>query len=972
MKHKPSQLKIIGARVHNLKNVNLTIPKDQLIVFTGLSGSGKSSLAFDTIYAEGQRRYVESLSSYARQFLEKVDKPDVEHIEGLSPAISIDQKTSSHNPRSTVGTVTEIYDYLRVLFASIGKVFCPECGKPVQKQSVEEIMMQLLNVGATLCGCPQKTTNNNDSTNNKITGQPDENIHGQPHRVAPTVLILAPLVRGKKGEFKNLVETITKNGFSRFRFDGKIYRTDEEFTCNKNIRHNLEIVVDRLKIDPNEKSRLFESIETALKAGKGLVIIKNLDTEEETLFSENFTCPDCQINLPEISPRLFSFNSPYGACEKCKGLGDIFDFDPDLIIENPDLPIKLATQKALNLDGTYYGQYAENLAYRNGFNLDIPYKDLTKEQKQIIFYGDKNKTWEGIIGNLKRRYYQTQSEGMRFFLQSFMSAKTCPVCQGTRLNKHALSVKIQDKNIYDITNFSILDAFDFFEKIDLTEKEKEISKLILREIKERLSFLIKVGLTYITLSRKAGTLSGGEFQRIRLATQIGSGLTGVLYILDEPSIGLHQRDNQKLIETLIRLRDIGNTVIVVEHDEETIRIADYVVDIGPGAGKSGGEIIFAGKVKDLLKSTKSITAKYLNGLEKIEVPNERRFFKKQPYLTIEGAKENNLKNLTVKFPLKKLIAITGVSGSGKSTLINEILNKALMKHFYKSKENPGKYDKILGSENLDKIITIDQSPIGRTPRSNPATYTQVFTPIRELFAELREAKIRGYKPGRFSFNTKGGRCETCSGDGMIKIEMHFLTDVYVTCEVCKGKRYNTETLEVKFKGLNIADVLNLTVAEALELFKNIPAIESKLRTLHDVGLDYIHLGQSATTLSGGEAQRIKLARELSKRSTGKTLYLLDEPTTGLHFADIKKLLDVLDKLVASGNTVIVIEHNLDVIKTADHIIDLGPEGGDQGGEIVAEGTPEEVAKNKKSHTGKFLHIGVCREMRNFFKIEGIN
>lgn len=913
-----NELKIIGARVHNLKNVNLALPKNKLIVFTGLSGSGKSSLAFDTIYAEGQRRYVESLSSYARQFLEKLDKPDVEHIEGLAPAISIDQKTSSHNPRSIVGTITEIYDYLRILFANIGKPTCPNCGKPIQKQSIEEIVSQILI-------------------------WPEDTL----------ILILAPLVRGKKGEFKNLIEGIVKNGFSRFRLDGQIYHTEDNLEIDKKVKHNLEIVVDRIRINQSEKTRLFESIETALKEAKGLVLVEKVDTKEGVLFSENFSCIDCQINIPEISPRLFSFNSPYGACEKCKGLGDIFDFDPDLIIEDPNLPLRLATQKSLNLDGTYYGESAAALAKNHGYNLEMSFNNLNSDQKNIFLYGDAN-IWEGVIGNLKRRYYQTASEGMRFFLQGFMSAKTCSECHGKRLNNLALSVKIQGRSISEVTNLSTLDCNNFFNELKLTEKEAEIAKLILKEIRERLSFLIKVGLTYIALDRKASTLSGGELQRIRLATQIGSGLTGVLYILDEPSIGLHQRDNERLIETLFRLRDLGNTVIVVEHDEEIMRRSDFIVDIGPGAGKAGGEIIFAGPLAQLLESNTSCTARFLNGTEKIEIPKKRRSFKDQKFLTIVKAEENNLKKITVNFPLKKFIAVTGVSGSGKSSLINDILNNALMKYFYKSKEPVGKHEEILGIEHLDKVITIDQSPIGRTPRSNPATYTQLFTPMRELFAELREAKIRGYKAGRFSFNTKGGRCEACSGDGMIKIEMHFLADMYVTCEVCKGKRYNSETLEVKFKGYTIADVLDFTVQEALAVFKNFPQIANKLQTLVEVGLDYIHLGQSATTLSGGEAQRIKLARELSKRSTGKTIYLLDEPTTGLHFADIKKLLDVLNRLTETGNTVIVIEHNLDVIKTADHIIDLGPEGGDKGGFIVAEGTPEQVAKSKKSYTAEFL------------------
>lgn len=920
-----NQLVISGARVHNLKNVTVTLPKNQLIVFTGLSGSGKSSLAFDTIYAEGQRRYVESLSAYARQFLDKLEKPDVDTIEGLSPAISIDQKTASHNPRSTVGTITEIYDYLRLLFASIGIPICYVCGKPIQKQSVQEIFEQIM------------------------SWEPETSI-----------MILAPLIQGKKGEHRQLIETLQKDGFSRYRLDGKICHTSDPVTMDKAKKHNLEIVVDRLKINTENKDRLFDSLETALKSSKGLVLIEKTDTNETVLFSENFTCPTCQINMGEISPRLFSFNAPYGACKNCNGLGDIYDFDPDLVVEDPSLPARLATQKCLNLDGTYYGERADRLARKYGFSLNTPYKNLTSDQQRVLLYGESETyfeshvIWEGIITNMRRRYYQTASEQMQTFLRGFMTAKACPECSGKRLNKEALAVKIQGLSIADMTGYTIKDLCHFFAaELILTEKEQLISKLILKEINERLSFLMHVGLTYLALDRKASTLSGGEYQRIRLATQIGSGLTGVLYILDEPSIGLHQRDNQRLIQTLTRLRDLGNTVIVVEHDEETIRLADYVLDIGPGAGKHGGEIIFSGTVPELLADKKSLTAQYLNGIKTIAVPNHRRT-QANRFLEILGAKENNLKNINVKFPLGQLVCVTGVSGSGKSSLINHILYKSLMRHYYQSKDTPGKHDSIQGLEHIDKVITIDQSPIGRTPRSNPATYTQLFTPIRELFAQTRDAKIRGYAAGRFSFNVKGGRCESCEGDGLVKIEMHFLSDVYVTCEVCQGKRYNSQTLEVKYKGLTISDILGLSVDEALPIFENIPQIYSKLAVLNEVGLGYIHLGQSATTLSGGEAQRIKLAKELSKRSTGKTIYLLDEPTTGLHFEDIQKLLKVLNRLVDTGNTVIVIEHNLDVIKTADYIIDLGPEGGDAGGQLIATGTPEDVAKIPASYTGQFL------------------
>ncbi|MFC1617614.1 excinuclease ABC subunit UvrA, partial [Candidatus Margulisiibacteriota bacterium] len=848
-------------------------------------------------FAEGQRRYVESLSAYARQFLGKIDKPDVDAIDGLSPAISIDQKTAPHNPRSTVGTTTEIYDYLRLFFASIGTPYCYNCGKTIQKQSIQEI-------------------------NNQVTKKYKEQ----------SILVLAPIVRGQKGEHKQILENAQKQGFSRVRINGEISRLTEVKPIEKNKKNTIEIVIDRVTVNDENKERLFESLETALKQTKGLVFVEDINSGQNHLFCENFICPDCGISFSEVSPRLFSFNSPYGACKKCNGLGDIYDFDPDLIIDDPNLPVRLVTQKCLNLDGTYYGKGLEKLARQKGFSINTPFKDLNADQKQFFLFGHKVRDhfghllWEGVITNLRRRYYQTASEGMRMFMRSFMRAKTCPECKGKRLNNEALAIKITDKTIADMTHMSILELESFFQNIKLTPKELEITKLILKEIKARLLFLLKVGLTYLTLDRKAATLSGGEYQRIRLATQIGSSLSGVLYVLDEPSIGLHHKDNQRLIETLMKLRDLDNTVIVVEHDEDMMRKADYIVDIGPGAGKHGGEIIFSGTPNNLLKDHKSVTAKYLNGIKKIKTPATRRKNQKQNYLEVIKAAENNLKKINVKFPLGKLVCVTGVSGSGKSSLVNEILYKGLMRHFYRSREFPGLHEAILGLENLDKVIIIDQSAIGRTPRSNPATYTQAFTPIRELFAKTRDAKIRGYAPGRFSFNVKGGRCETCQGDGLIKIEMHFLPDVYVTCDVCKSKRYNEQTLEVKYKGYTISDVLNMTVNEAADVFENIPQIKQKLITLIDVGLGYIHLGQSATTLSGGEAQRIKLARELSKRSTGKTLYLLDEPTTGLHFDDINKLLKVLNRLVDSGNSIIVIEHNLDVIKTADHIIDLGPEG----------------------------------------------
>ncbi len=933
-----SEIRIQGARVHNLKNVSLTLPRDALIVFTGLSGSGKSSLAFDTIYAEGQRRYMESLSAYARQFLDKMDKPDVDKIEGLSPAISIDQKSASHNPRSTVGTVTEIYDYIRLLYGSIGTPHCPKCKRPISSMSIQEMTDNIFN-------------------------WPDET----------QLTILSPLVTEKKGEHREIVERLKKEGFSRIKVNGTIHRLADTLVLDKNKKHTIQLVVDRVSINSDNRARLFQSLETAITQSKGLVIVERSDTQEDHLFSETFSCPECDIALEELSPRLFSFNSPVGACPACNGLGECFDFDPDLVIEKPGNTCKTATGKVLNLDGTHYGKQAEKTAKKFGFTLSERYNALTEEQRNVLLYGGPeavednpflNHTneeyqgiwgdWEGIITNLRRRYFQTQSEGMRFFFRGYMSAKPCITCQGSRLRATALAVTVTDLSIADMMKMNVERLLGFFETVNFTEKQREIVGQVQKEILHRLSFLKNVGLDYLTLDRKAGTLSGGEFQRIRLATQIGAGLTGVLYVLDEPSIGLHQRDNERLIETLKHLRDLGNTLIVVEHDEDTIREADHIVEIGPGAGKNGGEIIFSGSQKEFQKNGTGLTAQYLQGKKEIAIPNIRRAPKDRGELVIEGATENNLKDVTVRIPLGRIVCVTGVSGSGKSTLIDDVLHKALMRHFHKSKERPGKHKAIEGLQHLDKIITIDQSPIGRTPRSNPATYTGVFTPVRELFEESREAKVRGYKAGRFSFNVKGGRCEACEGDGQIKIEMHFLSDVFVLCDVCKGKRYNKETLEVTYKGYTISDILMMTVNEGCDVFEAHPSIHTKLKTLQDVGLGYIQLGQNAATLSGGEAQRIKLAKELSKRETGRTLYLLDEPTTGLHFEDIKKLLEVINRLVDSGNTVVVIEHNLDVIKTSDYLIDLGPEGGYKGGHIIAEGTPEEVAQNKKSFTGKFL------------------
>ena len=926
---------IKGARENNLKNIDVQIPRNKFVVITGLSGSGKSSLAFDTIYAEGQRRYVESLSSYARQFLGQMDKPDVDYIEGLSPAISIDQKTTNKNPRSTVGTVTEIYDYLRLLYARVGTVYCPSCGKEIKKQSIDQIVDKVMTL-------PERTK----------------------------LQVLSPVVRGRKGEHVKLLEKIKKDGFVRVRVDGEIYELEEDIKLEKNIKHNIEIIVDRIIIKEGIEGRLSDSIETALKLGEGLVIIQQLEGEE-TLYSENFACPDCNINIEEITPRMFSFNSPYGKCEKCDGLGTLMEISKDLVVDT-NLSINqgaIKVWKSLKED-SWSRALIEGLSKKYKFDLDTPLKDLGENIIDIILYGNKGEKYqveftrdgekatmmyhfEGIIPNLQRRYLETNSDYMRNEIESYMSDKKCPKCKGARLRKESLSVKVGDYTIDKVCNMAIRDELDFFESLNLSEKDKKVSEQILKEIKERLSFLKDVGLDYLTLSRSASTLSGGESQRIRLATQIGSSLVGVLYILDEPSIGLHQRDNDRLLATLKNLRDLGNTLIVVEHDEDTMREADYIIDIGPGAGYHGGEVVAAGTPKEIMVNENSLTGQYLSGVKKIEVPTTRRPHEKG-YLEIKGANENNLKNVNVKIPLGVITCVTGVSGSGKSTLINQVLYKAVAKKINRSKVEPGEFKEILGIENIDKIVDIDQSPIGRTPRSNPATYTGVFDYIREIFSQTVEAKMKGYKPGRFSFNVKGGRCESCSGDGIIKIEMQFLSDVYIPCEVCKGSRYNRETLEVKYKGKTIADVLDMTVEEALEFFENIPKIKNKLQTLYDVGLSYVKLGQPSTQLSGGEAQRVKLSTELSKRSTGKTLYILDEPTTGLHIEDVKRLISIIQRLAENGNTVVIIEHNLDVIKCADYIIDLGPEGGDKGGEIVAKGTPEEVSKNNNSYTGKYL------------------
>jgi len=930
-----------GAKEHNLKNLDIKLPRNKFIVITGLSGSGKSSLAFDTIYAEGQRRYVESLSAYARQFLGQMQKPDVEFIDGLSPAISIDQKTTSRNPRSTVGTVTEIYDYLRLLFANIGVPYCPKCGKKITSQSVDQIIDQVLKF-----------------------------------EKGSKIQIIAPIIRGRKGEYKKELENIRKEGFVRVKIDNVVYDlTTDNIKIDKNKKHNIGIVIDRLIIKENMNKRLSDSIEIALEKSDGLVIIEK-NRNEEILFSQKLACHECGISINEITPRMFSFNTPYGACERCNGLGRLLEIDEDLIIPNKDLSLKDGAIKVagfnINKNSTYYMSVLKALGEKYGFRLDIPYKDLDEKVKQVILYGVNNEkidinykhkhdtqlysysnTYEGVINIIKRRHKETGSNHMRRYYESFMSPNPCPKCHGKRLNDEVLAIKINGYNIFDITQLPINECKAFFQNIKLSQKEQLISEQILKEINERLNFLVNVGLEYLTLSRQASTLSGGEAQRIRLATQIGSGLVGVLYILDEPSIGLHQKDNAKLLETLIKMKDLGNTLIVVEHDTETIKKADHIIDMGPGAGIHGGYVVAQGCYDDILSVSESITSQYLIGKKEISIPQSRR----KPngkYIKVFEAAENNLKKINVEIPLGVMTCITGVSGSGKSSLVNEIIYKELVHILNRSNIKSGKHKKIEGIEYLDKVIDINQSPIGRTPRSNPATYTGVFDNIRDIFALTKEARTRGYLKGRFSFNVKGGRCEACSGDGIIKIAMHFLPDVYVPCEVCKGKRYNRETLEIRYKGKNIAQVLDMTVEEALEFFNNIPKIKRKMQLLYDVGLGYIKIGQPSTTLSGGEAQRIKLATELAKRSTGRTLYILDEPTTGLHIDDVNKLMKILNKLVEGGNSVIIIEHNLDVIKCADYIIDLGPDGGDKGGTIIAKGTPEEICKIKESYTGNFL------------------
>lgn len=931
-------IKIRGANEHNLKNIDLEIPRNEFVVLTGLSGSGKSSLAFDTIYAEGQRRYMESLSSYARQFLGQMEKPNVESIEGLSPAISIDQKSTNKNPRSTVGTVTEIYDYLRLLYARVGIPHCPNCGKEIKKQTVDQMVDQIMEL-------PERTK----------------------------IQLLAPVVRGRKGMHQKLFEKAKRSGYVRVQVDGNMYELTEDIVLDKNIKHNIEIVVDRLVVKEGIEKRLTDSIENVLDLANGLMTVDVIGGEP-IQFSQSFSCPDCEISIDEIEPRSFSFNNPFGACPECFGLGYKMEFDEDLMIPDKSLSLAEGAVQVLGWQSStdpksFTYAILKALAKEYEFDLNTPYQDLPQDIRDMFLHGTNGKsvkvyyrgqrgegvydiTFEGLIKNVERRYRETGSETMKQEYETFMRITPCKVCKGQRLKRESLAVTVGDKNIHEVTTLSIRKLQQFFEELKLTEQQELIGKQIIKEIKARVGFLVDVGLEYLTLARPTGTLSGGEAQRIRLATQIGSGLVGVAYILDEPSIGLHQRDNDKLLATLNHLKELGNTLIVVEHDEDTMLAADYIVDIGPGAGEHGGEVVAVGNAQQIMKNKKSITGAYLSGRIQIPIPEERR--KPTGYLTVKGAKENNLKNIDVDIPLGVMTCITGVSGSGKSSLTNEILYKTLAKKLNRARTIPGAHDKIEGIEQLDKVIDIDQSPIGRTPRSNPATYTGVFDMIRNLFAATPDAKARGYKKGRFSFNVKGGRCEACSGDGILKIEMHFLPDVYVPCEVCGGKRYNRETLEVRYKGKTIYDVLNMTVEEALTFFENVPSIQRKMQTLYDVGLSYIRLGQPSTTLSGGEAQRIKLATELSKRSTGKTIYILDEPTTGLHFADVHKLIEILRRLSEGGNTVVVIEHNLDVIKTADYIIDMGPEGGDRGGTVIAKGTPEEVAEVKQSYTGQYL------------------
>ena len=931
---------IKGAKEHNLKNINIEIPRDKLVVITGLSGSGKSSLAFDTLYVEGQRRYVESLSAYARQFLGLMEKPDVESIDGLSPAISIDQKTTSKNPRSTVGTVTEIYDYIRLLYARIGVPYCPKCGKKIEKQTIDQIIDSILEL-----------------------------------EEGTRVQVLAPVVRGRKGEFVKQLEEFQKEGFVRARIDGEMVELSDDIQIDRKKKHNIELIVDRLVIKDDIRSRLTESVEIALKHANNIVIIDDATHKKEMLFSQNYACPDCGISFEELTPRMFSFNNPFGACPSCTGIGYLMKMDEDLIIPDKNKTlydgVKAFGSSVMKRGDTMAKMYFESIAKHYGVEIKgVPIKKLPRDFLEKILYGTGDEEidfeytsaagtrrftapFEGVLPTLERRHNETKSQGMRTFYEMYMSESPCPECHGARLKKESLSVKVGDKNINELTDMSINKIKDYLNSLELNAKDRMIADQIFKELNKRLQFLIDVGLEYLTLSRSAGTLSGGEAQRIRLATQIGSGLTGVLYILDEPSIGLHQRDNDKLLATLKHLRDLGNTVLVVEHDEDTMYAADQIIDIGPGAGVHGGNVMAQGTAEEIKLVQNSVTGQYLSGRKQIPVPKKRRKSNGKA-IEVKGATEHNLKNINVKFPLGQFICVTGVSGSGKSTLVNEILYKTIARDLNGSNEKPGKCKEVKGLENIDKIINIDQSPIGRTPRSNPATYTGVFDMIRDLFAGTNEAKLRGYDKGRFSFNVTGGRCEACNGDGIIKIEMHFLPDIYVPCEVCKGKRYNKETLEVKYKGKTISDVLDMTVEEALEFFKNLPRIKNKIQTLYDVGLGYIKLGQPSTTLSGGEAQRIKLATELSKKATGKTLYILDEPTTGLHIADVHRLVDILQRLVDTGNSIIVIEHNLDLIKTADYIIDLGPEGGDGGGEIIAVGSPEQIVKNDRSYTGKFL------------------